>query len=56
MNPGITEDFKNNLEAIAGILLRCFIITLLAMLFVWIMIVMLGDTFYAIHSQFINIP
>jgi len=43
------------LDAIADILLRCFIITVGAMLFVWLVVFMLGDVIYSIYSQLMEI-
>lgn len=42
-------------NAIAAILLRCFIVTFLALLFVWILIVFQGDYFYQIQTLFVNV-
>lgn len=42
-------------DAIAGILLRCFIITVGAMFFVWVVLLVMGDVIYSIHSQLIDI-
>ena len=43
-------------DAIAAILLRCFLITLLALLFVGILIVFQGDYFYHIQTLFVDVP
>ena len=42
-------------DAIAAILLRCFVITILALLFVWILIVFQGDYFYHIQTLFVSV-
>jgi len=42
-------------DAIAAILLICFIITVLALLFVWILIVFQGDYFYQIQTLFVDV-
>ena len=42
-------------NAIAAILLRCFLVTFLALLFVWILIVLKGDYLYQIQTNFFNV-
>ena len=49
------EDIIATLDAIADILLRCFIITVGAMLFVWFVVFMLGDVIYSIYCQLMEI-
>ncbi len=56
MSHALSEEAIKILNAIAGILLRCFIFTVVALLFVWIMVLIMGDSFYAIHSMFFDIP
>jgi len=55
MNTSLSEDSLNTLDAIADILLRCFVITVGAMLFVWFVSLVLGDFVYSIHSQLMEI-
>jgi ABC-type dipeptide/oligopeptide/nickel transport system permease component len=55
MSNTLSEDTIATLDAIADILLRCFIITVGAMIFVWIVSLALGDVIYSIHSQLIDI-
>jgi hypothetical protein len=43
------------LDATAGILLRCFIITVGAMLFTWLVFLIFGDFAFCIYSQMIEI-
>lgn len=50
-----SEGVITNLNAIANILLRCFIITLGAMLFTWAVWLMLGDVIYSIYNQLYEI-
>ena len=50
-----SEAVITNLNAIANILLRCFIITLGAMLFTWAVWLMLGDVIYSIYNQLYEI-
>jgi hypothetical protein len=55
MSHALSEEVIQILNAIAGILLRCFIITVVASLFVWTMVLIIGDSFYSIHSSFFDI-
>ena len=55
MSKSLPENTLNTLDATADILLRCFVITVGAMLFVWMVSFMLGDVIYSIHSQLIEI-
>ncbi len=55
MSNTLSEDTIATLDAIADILLRCFIITVGAMLFVWFVVFMLGDVIYSIYSQLMEI-
>jgi len=55
MSKSLPENTLNTLDAIADILLRCFVITVGAMLFVWMVSFMLGDVIFSIHSQLIEI-
>jgi len=55
MSSTLSEDSIATFDAIANILLRCFIITVGAMLFVWAVVFMLGDVIYSIYSQLMEI-
>jgi hypothetical protein len=37
-------------DDVAAILIRCFIFNLIALLFVWSAVLLIGDTLYLIHS------
>jgi hypothetical protein len=50
MGQALSEDAEKMFDAIAGILLRCFIFTVLAMLFVWLVVFLMGDMLYQIYS------
>jgi len=51
------SDIKSteNLEVIAAILIRCFVITVGAMLFTWFVVFLLGDVIYSIYGQLMEI-
>ena len=51
MHDALPEDTAATLDAIAGILFRCFIITLGAMVFTWLVWLVLGDVIHSIHHQ-----
>ncbi len=55
MRNALSEESVATLDAIASILLRCFIITVGAMLFTWLVVLMLGDVIYSIYSQLMEI-
>jgi hypothetical protein len=55
MSNTLSEDTIATLDAIANILLRCFVITLGALLFVWLVVLMLGDVIYSVYFQLIEI-
>jgi len=55
MSTTLSEDTITTLDAIANILIRCFIITVGAMLFVWFVVFLLGDVIYSIYSQLMEI-
>jgi hypothetical protein len=55
MTRTLSEDTIATLDAIANILLRCFVITLGALLFVWLVVLMLGDVIYSVYFQLIEI-
>ena len=55
MSDTLPEDTITTLNAIANILLRCFVITVGAMLFTWLVVFILGDVIYSIYSQLMEI-
>jgi len=55
MSDTLPEDTIATLNAIANILLRCFVITLGAMLFTWLVVLILGDVIFSIYSQLMEI-
>jgi hypothetical protein len=55
MSNALSENTITTVDAVAGILLRCFIITVGAMLFTWLVVFMLGDVIYSIYSQLMEI-
>ena len=55
MSTTLSEDTITTLDAIANILIRCFIMTVEAMLFVWFVVFLLGDVIYSIYSQLMEI-
>ncbi len=55
MSNTLSQDTITTLDVIADILLRCFIITVGAMLFVWFVVFMLGDVIFSIYSQLMEI-
>ena len=55
MSNTLPEDTIATLDAIANILLRCFVITVGAMLFTWFVVFLLGDVIYSIYSQLMEI-
>jgi hypothetical protein len=55
MSNTLSEETIATLDAVANILLRCFVITVGAMLFVWFVSLILGDVVYSIHAQLIEI-
>ncbi|MEM8672841.1 MAG: DUF6868 family protein [Cyanobacteria bacterium P01_G01_bin.67] len=55
MSQQLSKEAIEIFDAIAAILLRCFIVTFLALLFVWILIVFQRDYFYQIQRLFVNV-
>ena len=55
MSQQLSKETYNILNAIAGILLRCFLITVLALLFVWILVFFQGNYFYQIQTFFVDV-
>ena len=47
----LSEDAISTFDAIAGILIRCFFITVGAMVFTWVVWLVLGDVIHSIHHQ-----
>jgi hypothetical protein len=55
MSNTLSEGTIATLDAIAGIFLRCFVITVGAMLFTWFVVFLLNDVIYSIYSQLMEI-
>jgi hypothetical protein len=55
MKATLSEDTIAIFDAIASILLRCFVLAVGAMLFIWAVWLVLGDVVYSIHSQLYEI-
>ena len=55
MSDTLPEDTIATLNAIANILLRCFVITVGAMLFTWLIVFILGDVIFSIYNQLMEI-
>ena len=55
MGHALSEEVIQILNAIAAILLRCFIITVVASLFVWLVVLAVGDYIYQVHTLFFAI-
>jgi hypothetical protein len=51
MNDALPEDTVATLNAIAAVPFRCFIITLAAMVFTWLVWHVLGDVIHSVHHQ-----
>lgn len=56
MTKSLSEKTTQFLDAVAAILLRCFIMTVSALLFVWIVIAIAGDGIYKIHNLWFDLP
>ena len=50
MSGSLSEETTQLFDAIAGILLRCFLFTVGASLFVWVVVLLMGDTLYQIYT------
>ena len=50
MSGSLSEETTQLFDAIAGILLRCFLFTVGASLFVWVVVLLGGDTLYQIYT------
>ncbi len=55
MSQPLSQEAIQIFEAIAAILLRCFLITFFALLFVWILIIFQGDYLYHLQTLFVDI-
>jgi hypothetical protein len=55
MSHYLSDDTVKNLDAIAAILIRCFAITVGAMLFTWLVWLIIGDVIHSIHNQMLDI-
>ena len=55
MSDTLPEDTIATFNAIANILLRCFVITVGAMLFTWLVVFILGDVVFSIYNQLMEI-
>ena len=55
MSQPLSKETMTILDSIAAILLRCFIITVVAMLFVWLVFLAMGDYIYQGHRLFFDI-
>ena len=55
MSDALSDETVNNLDVIAAILIRCFVITVGAMLFTWAVWLVLGDVIHSVHSQLYEI-
>ena len=55
MSQQLSKEALKILNTITEILLRCFIITVLSLLFVWLLVFFRGDFFYQIQTIFVDI-
>jgi hypothetical protein len=55
MSNAFAENTISDLDTIASILLKCFILTVGAMLFTWFVVFLLGDVIYSVYSQLMEI-
>jgi hypothetical protein len=51
MKQALSESTIGALDVVASILIRCFVVTVGAMVFTWIVWLILGDVVYDVHSQ-----
>ena len=51
MSNTLPESTIATLDSVAGILIRCFFITVGAMVFTWLVWLVLGDVIHSIHHQ-----
>ena len=55
MQRSLSEDVITTLDTIAAILLRAFLITVGAMLFTWVVWLVLGDLVHSVHARLFDI-
>ena len=55
MSKTLSEGTIATLDAVAGILIRCFFITVGAMTFTWLVWLVLGDVVHSVHGQMLEI-
>lgn len=55
MHDSLSPATRSTFDALAGILLRSFFITVGAMLFTWLVWLTAGDIVYSIHSRMIDL-
>ena len=55
MSDTLQEETTATFNAIASILLRCFVITVGAMLLTWLVVFILGDVIFSIYNQLMEI-
>jgi len=55
MKPVLEARDRQRLEALAGILGRCFVLTVVAMLVVWGVMYMAGDPVHRLHAVFFDL-
>ena len=55
MKPVLTREAIAVFDAIAGILLRCFLFLVLAQLLVWVVLLLAGDSIYRMYSAMFEI-
>jgi hypothetical protein len=56
MKPALTREAIGVFDAIAGILLRCFLFLVVAQLVVWVAFWLAGDPIYRLYAAMIDIP
>jgi hypothetical protein len=55
MSETLSVETVKTLDAIAGILIRCFFITVAAMTFTWLVWLVMGDVVHSVHGQMLEI-
>lgn len=56
MGAALTEETRRVLDAVAGVLLMCFLLLVAAQLFVWVVLYLAGDPIYGMYSSLFDIP
>ncbi len=56
MSQPLSQETIQIFDALAAVLLKCFLVSFLALVFVWILILFQGDFFYHIQTFFIDVP